>query len=204
MDGDGVPRLGLFAVAEFHLDVFEPGLGGDDFAVFRDCAHGAVQGQHRAAGIAKRALQEIGAAQRANFAQVGRDSRASAVDAMAIRAAARSFEPGLSSCRVALRRPVRIEIAHVADVGHDRGDFGGIKPEGRHGRPGDAIAEHGAQILVGGSAAQLAAAQIHAADLRAIHAVAGRALRGVNLRAIANVRRSIGDGAILSATSQRE
>src|SRR4029077_5584743 len=46
-----------------------------------------------------------------------------------------------------------------------------------------------------------AAAQVHAADLRAIHAVAGRALRGVDLGAVADVGRSIRDSAILTSSN---
>src|SRR5207302_4766444 len=40
------------------IGVFVQPPASDDFAVSRDCAHGAVQGQHHGAGIAKRALQE--------------------------------------------------------------------------------------------------------------------------------------------------
>src|SRR5439155_7631447 len=33
MHGDRVPRLGFLAGADFQVDVFEPGFGGDDFLI---------------------------------------------------------------------------------------------------------------------------------------------------------------------------
>ena len=78
----------------------------------------------------------------------------------------------------------------------------GSKPEWRHGRARDSVGQHGAQILVRGSAAELPSTQIHSADLSAVRAMAGRALRGVNLRAIANIGGSIRDRAILSAANK--
>jgi len=118
---------------------------------------------------------------------------------MTTRAAARALKPRPPAVRVAQIARVGIKIAHVADVSDDGRDFRRIKPEWRHGRARDSVGQHSAQILVRGSAPQLASAQIHAADLSTIRSMASRALRGVNLRAIANIGGRIRDRAILSA-----
>src|SRR5437879_6921901 len=137
-------------------------------------------------------LQAIGAAQCADVAQVGSDPGPFAVDAMTARTAAGSLEPCASAIGVAYRSAARVKGAHVADIGDDRGEFRRIKPEGRHGRARDAVGENVAQIDIRRCAPQRAAAQIHAADLRASLAVACGALCLVNLYAVANVLRGIG------------
>src|SRR6266851_5160439 len=170
----------------------------DDLSVSGDHVHGTIHRQQRPIGIEKTALQQIGGANRANVAQVRSDSGSLAVDAMAARAAARPLEPSLAATRIAQGYRVGVEIAEVADIGDNPSEFRRVKPEGRHGRADDAVGENGAQIEIGRSTPQLAAAKVHAIDLIAIHAVADGALRGVNLGAITNVGRGILNGAILS------
>src|SRR5205807_7771686 len=111
--------------------------------------HGTIHWQHHPARIEKSSLQEVGAAERADVAQVRGDSRPLAVDAMTAGASARYLEPSPSAIGVAQGSCVAVKIAHVADIGDDSGDFGWVKTEGRHRRSRDAVRQNGAQILIG-------------------------------------------------------
>src|SRR5262249_38395459 len=142
-------------------------------------------------------LNRAGRALAADVAEIRRDVRSLAVDAMAGQAAALALEHRLAARDVAERDRLPVEIAHVSDVGDDAGDFRGIEPPRRHRRSGDSLRDDAAEIIVGGRALQLAALQGDAANLIALRPMAGLALRGVDRGAVLNVGQRVLAGVFL-------
>src|SRR3954465_15591563 len=123
---------------------------------------------------------------------------------MAAETCALALDDRATSAGVAgLDRPA-IERIHVAEEGDDAGDLSGIELEGLHPGAGNAGRDDPDEILIGRRVAELAAAEIDAADAVSIGAgeigaadavsigaVAGRALRVIEPRPVGDVGRRV-------------
>src|SRR5712671_4735140 len=100
----------------------------------------------------------------------------------------RVFELGAPSLAVAKGHAAGVEVAHVADERDDAGDFRRVQTPPRHRGPGNPLRDNPPQIVVGGGVPEATAPEIDAGNLIASRAMALRTLRGVDRRAVLNVR----------------
>src|SRR5262245_2441950 len=103
-----------------------------------------------------------------------------------------SLEDGLPARRVAERDRLRIEIAHVADVGDEHCELGIGQLEGRHWRAGNAGGNDPTQIGVGvlGHArhpSEATGPQLDAGDQVARRTMTARALQAIDPRPVLNI-----------------
>src|SRR5579862_2864386 len=122
---------------------------------------------------------------------------------MATAAVAGAVEDCFAAFGVSEGHIAGIESCHVPDVGDDCGKLRGIKTVRRHGRAGDAVGNHGAQIAVGKDVLKLSAAQIDPGNLVPAHPVTARALGGEDPRSIFDVSLGIWPHMILSLSEWR-
>ena len=120
------------------------------------------------------------------------------IDGMAAYAVSRALEQGSATRWVADHQSAGLETAYVAKIRDDAGKFRGAEIEGLHGSTWDAVRDGKAEVIVGDDAFELPGAEIDAGNLIARGAVAGRALRGENLRAVLDVRLIVLGGAVLA------
>jgi hypothetical protein len=106
---------------------------------------------------------------------------------MTARAAAASLERCTAAAGVARLHGAAVCGIHVAKIGDDPGELGGVELERQHTSAADAIRDHAREILIGHSIPKCAAAEIHGSDSVTVRAVARGALRVVQARAVRNV-----------------
>src|SRR5258706_12845674 len=97
-------------------------------------------------------------------------------------AAAVSFEHDEPARRVTGGHRLRVEVAHIANEGDNRGELSGIQPTARHRRAGKAVGNDPHQVVVGRGVAEAATPKVDARNLIAGRAMALRALRRVHDR----------------------
>ena len=98
-----------------------------------------------------------------------------------------AFEDRAAASDVARLHGGGVERVHVAKIGDDARHLGVVQRKGRHAGGWRAGPDEAREVAIGERVAELAAAQIDAADRIALRAVAGCASRRVEARAVGDI-----------------